>query len=89
MAMSTQGIMAMTTIIIMRLRSSASRTCVVPFVTDAGVKRKVSVASKRGWNFASGLPGAKCRPACSSMSWSVRHQASFSRRASMARSSGP
>jgi hypothetical protein len=37
--------MAMTTIIIMRFRSIASRTWVLPVVTDGGVYRKVSVAS--------------------------------------------
>ena len=44
-AMKTQGRHAMTTRIIMRLRSSASRTCAPTCVTLAGAKKKVSAAS--------------------------------------------
>nr|WP_293275777.1 hypothetical protein [Nannocystis sp.] len=45
MANNTQGSSATTTVIIIRLRSMASRTCDDAFVTSFGVYRKVSVAS--------------------------------------------
>ncbi len=87
-AMNTQGSIAITTIVIMRFRSMASRTWEAPRVTDGGVMMKVSVASYSAWKRASRRPGSKCRPAFSRSFSSARTQASFSRRPSMSRSSG-
>jgi hypothetical protein len=48
MAMKTHGSAAITTVIMIRLRSTASRTCAPVFVTDPGEYRKVSTASHSG-----------------------------------------
>ena len=45
---SVQGAKAMTTNIIVRFMSSASRTCGGPGVTSSGVRANVSAASKIG-----------------------------------------
>jgi hypothetical protein len=53
------GIRASTTMIMARLRSIWSRTCGAPWVTSAGVSRKVSLASCRGYSRSNFPPGRK------------------------------
>ena len=58
-AIQTHPASAMTTVIIIRFRSSPSRTCDGPAVTVPGVKRKLSCASQSGYRRSSLPPGSK------------------------------
>ncbi len=88
-AMNTQGSMAITTSIIMRFRSSASRTCEAPRVTEGGVmeegvRRLVERVEARERLARLEVPARLLQE-----SREGRHQDSFSMRESMSRSSGP
>ena len=87
--MKTHGSVAMTTVIIIRFRSIASRTCDPVVVTDGGEYKNVSIASHSGCQRCSRPPFSKVGAMRSSRSRSQRISFSFSMRSSAARSSGP